>query len=101
MSASVSPCGPALDRCRCRDTGPVARTPEEMAARHEAAVARARRTDERVARAVEDARIRRAVQATVGLPVLPVLSPAARRAAFAAVVDVICTVEADNHRGAA
>ncbi len=35
------------------------------------------------------------------VPPLPVLSVEQRRAAFARIVDVICTVEADNHRGAA
>ncbi len=35
------------------------------------------------------------------VPPLPVLTVEQRRAAFARIVDVICTVEADNHRGAA
>jgi hypothetical protein len=47
-STGDSVCGPFLDRCRCRWQRPITpRSPEEIQARHHAAVARARRSEQR------------------------------------------------------
>ena len=40
-STDASPCGPELDRCHCKRTGPVVRTDAERRALHVAAVKRA------------------------------------------------------------
>jgi hypothetical protein len=55
MSADFK-CGDALDYCRCQSRGPVALSPAAMQLRHEAAVKRAKRSDKKWGRDVDNQR---------------------------------------------
>lgn len=55
MSAQFT-CGSALDACRCPSRGPVALSPAAMKRRHTEAVKRAKRSDKKWGRNVDNQR---------------------------------------------